>query len=1489
MIHSRKRVSYFIPPPATPVPRLRLPQHPTTHLGRSAPLLIRADESAEELGDAQFDIHDGVRHPRHRLGVASLALDTCTVLEGRQAPEGILYSGGRDGLLMSWDLGLPMKKKAIVNGQATFVRGRWEVITGWADEPEDEDTDGHERTTSDGDVIGDVPLSAAIRRRHMLKELNVVPYERQWETDLAWFKPGTPSSFRQCAQVHGDWVNDLILCNLNQTVVSASSDGTVQAWNPHTLPSSEPTVIGLHGDYVRCIAYSREQRWIASGSFDRSIKLWDLNGSSKTEPLANLVLPDSTASKSSIYALATDQFGHTIASGSPERVIRLWDPRTGKRTGKLVGHTDNIRAILISDDSRYLLTGSADASIKLWSLASQRCLHTFTHHADSVWALHSAHPSLEVFYSGDKSGFVCKVDVEGCADMSQGECILLCNESGETPSAGINKIVSMDDNLLWTASGVSSINRWHVPQRRSARATASLYAHHEDKEATSADSSPFLNHLLTASPTRFSHAHNGSLEFPSSQPGTRPSTAPAASEPTPQPVHQSVSFDTTNDHEQDTTRFGIPYDNLIRLTSPNDPFPYHLGRGGVSVVRGGRYADADVATLYSAASFLSIPRTLSHIKVTPHHHSPQPQPPGPFPLPHNLHPQHQQHHARHQSPPRSSRIPHHHPSHPSLTQPRSQTSSPTPPDLETQPHPRPRSHSLHPTPHPHSRPNSPSQRFNANTHSHSLPTQFITSPSSPPLSLPSPPPSLVPPPPALPSQPTIHLSPHPLSSRCNYDLRELASDATPFSRSPDYVIAGDTGIVRVLPLNDRIHVLTVDTVGEVAVWNIARGACLGRYKEADVAAAVSMAGRSAACDGAAGAVGGSGSGGGGSLPSAVGTTGESGPREALEAVREKIEGQAIIPKWASVEARGGVLVVHLNERCFEVEMYADEIGYANEKGFTEESKVNLGKWALRNLFIGFIREQQRIRKEAQSAQATSSPTDSASSGTHDGTLHSRANMKTSPTWSPHSRRKSNSPEIHRRHPKPLLTHPTFSSNVVTWAPDMILALPPNTTFPVETRAVPLSAPLIPIRSESNTPNWLPTPIRPRVRAETMNSSTVNGRTLPSATRLSTEVPTTISAGDYFASLTRRPKTAGRVASGTNTTIVNGDGSQTPTPSDEVSKWSSTRANPDHRPLPEPPLSTPKANQTPFGVSRPVTPTTKFIGRLKSFSKLKRPQTSAAETTTMTSVVRVGGGRSGAFVTTTTKPTTTSTTTKPPTTTSSLVLPTSTTNETRRKSFDPVYKDSERNMVQQVFSGSISPPSSSEAPNVALPSQTVIVISEEASPNHLAVYRGTVGTTSYDLRSLEECMPLWLAAYLLQNKMPTAPPVSKVSFVLLPWVSKDPDMEILPELLNTAQSKLTASRYLRVRKLVIHVQEKLDKINASRTNSPQASPTSAVFDDKQDSMNKHKSRAEDTYEILCNDVLLPLDMTLAAVRQYVWKSSAELKMHYRLKLGKRKHQ
>jgi hypothetical protein len=40
----------------------------------------------------------------------------------------------------------------------------------------------------------------------------------------------------------------------------------------------------------------------------------------------------------------------------------------------------------------------------------RRCIHTFSVHADSVWALHSTHPQLHTFFSGDRAGWICRFD-----------------------------------------------------------------------------------------------------------------------------------------------------------------------------------------------------------------------------------------------------------------------------------------------------------------------------------------------------------------------------------------------------------------------------------------------------------------------------------------------------------------------------------------------------------------------------------------------------------------------------------------------------------------------------------------------------------------------------------------------------------------------------------------------------------------------------------------------------------------------------------------------------------------------------------------------------------------------------------------------------------------------------------------------------------------------------------------------------------------------
>lgn len=261
-------------------------------------------------------------------------------------------------------------------------------------------------------------------------------------------KPPT-TKFRASTQAHTHWVNDIVLAANNTALVSASSDLTVKIWRP-LAGDSEAHTLGQHADFVKCVATPRGGDWVASGGLDRKIYLWDLNGKGKSLEID--VSGEEITEKGSVYALSAGR--NMLASGGPESVVRLWDPKSGKRITKFVGHTDNVRSILVSEAGDTVMTASSDQTVKVWSVTAGRCMYTLTMHNDSVWSLFSDHPDLGVFYSSDRSGWVVKNDVRGTADMDEGLSVAVAQEHN-----GVSKVVASDD-WIWTASTSSSINRW---------------------------------------------------------------------------------------------------------------------------------------------------------------------------------------------------------------------------------------------------------------------------------------------------------------------------------------------------------------------------------------------------------------------------------------------------------------------------------------------------------------------------------------------------------------------------------------------------------------------------------------------------------------------------------------------------------------------------------------------------------------------------------------------------------------------------------------------------------------------------------------------------------------------------------------------------------------------------------------------------------------------------------------------------------------------
>lgn len=197
--------------------------------------------------------------------------------------------------------------------------------------------------------------------------------------------------------------------------------------------------------------------------------------------------------------------------------------------------------------------------------------------------------------------------------------------------------------------------------------------------------------------------------------------------------------------------------------------------------------------------------------------------------------------------------------------------------------------------------------------------------------------------------------------------------------------------------------------------------------------------------------------------------------------------------------------------------------------------MNLGKWLLRNLFLGFIREEQRTRR---SQEGNSSP---------DGLLTpslGRINLPVQPDLRIDIPQSPTSPTPGRK-------AKVVPSSSIILSPKIVPALPPTAALPI--RSSPLLTPMIPIHAkETNLSALSPipqspfvdsndvTPMPQRLRSSTMDSTLSHGNSTPSAAVGKDE--------GYFSIRTRQPSLPGAVPQTPDDPAWNGPGkAEPPTP------------------------------------------------------------------------------------------------------------------------------------------------------------------------------------------------------------------------------------------------------------------------------------------------------------------------------------------------------
>jgi len=124
-----------------------------------------------------------------------------------------------------------------------------------------------------------------------------------------------------------------------------------------------------HNGWITSIATTMQAPdMLLTASRDKSIIMWDLTRDEENYGTAKKRL---TGHSHYVQDVAISSDGQFALSGSWDATLRLWDLNTGVTTRRFVGHSKDVLSVAFSADNRQIVSGSRDRSINLWNTLGQ--------------------------------------------------------------------------------------------------------------------------------------------------------------------------------------------------------------------------------------------------------------------------------------------------------------------------------------------------------------------------------------------------------------------------------------------------------------------------------------------------------------------------------------------------------------------------------------------------------------------------------------------------------------------------------------------------------------------------------------------------------------------------------------------------------------------------------------------------------------------------------------------------------------------------------------------------------------------------------------------------------------------------------------------------------------------------------------------------------------------------------------------------------------
>ncbi|MGE3852510.1 MAG: protein kinase [Planctomycetota bacterium] len=165
---------------------------------------------------------------------------------------------------------------------------------------------------------------------------------------------------------HARAVRSLAFSPDGTRLVSGSVDTSARVWDLQT----DKALITLRPpgqSHVNTVAWTADGKRIITGGIDRMLHIWD--AAAPTDPAQpgydNLL--HVAAHRGWVMCSAVTPDSRHILSGSRDHSLRLIDLATGESVRQFIGHDDSVNAVGLSGDGRLAVSGGLDGTLRVWT------------------------------------------------------------------------------------------------------------------------------------------------------------------------------------------------------------------------------------------------------------------------------------------------------------------------------------------------------------------------------------------------------------------------------------------------------------------------------------------------------------------------------------------------------------------------------------------------------------------------------------------------------------------------------------------------------------------------------------------------------------------------------------------------------------------------------------------------------------------------------------------------------------------------------------------------------------------------------------------------------------------------------------------------------------------------------------------------------------------------------------------------------------------